>query len=543
METLRKWMRNNLSMHLLRDYEYLKDYFEAFRDDAADYIIFISRRCYILYQMFAFVFEWNNEKVISDKGMWCKREALSKAKRVIIADDIMFSGVAVQRILKKLDAYLETECERNIAIFCRYNDGPNAINNYPVKSYSVRTKRDCRKLTNRLVKSIQANGIPYAVFVYPIYGLQRMYEDDFLKNIQRVDNENIFDLQEDEWESEIYFNFIDEIKVLKASICDEVCLRVYRKDDQKLICMIPFAFLSNIKKEFIIQFFTLIQECFRNSGGISLANEIAAALKTREIALESEKYTYLTSMLACSLSRVIGLLFGMENKMYEQTVKEVSDSIIRGSFSDEVVNELNDMNREFAVAFIRELDKQSMKLQEYVQKEQDSEIHPNPCYEEIVKSTRADKKCGDVLIDIFGKLREKYDNEEIGATKYIFCNEIMSLLKVKYSTEEIYAAEIKVWDQGIATYDFYYDDLGVRSRCGIGERSQLIFSLKYQSVLQIFFEQLPYGNGSKYTQQQINEDVNQILDNDNELSLTEKEAFRQAAQEGVINLYNYFINM
>ncbi|MDE6664380.1 MAG: hypothetical protein K2K46_13720 [Lachnospiraceae bacterium] len=546
IDVLKKWMQDNLRMHLLREYEYLKDYFEAFKDEAADYIILISRRCYILYQMFAFAFGWNDKRIISDKGMWRKREDLSRAMCVIIADDVMFTGDAMNRILEKLDAYLKKECERNIAIFCRNNDGPNEIKNYPVKSYSVRTKRDCRKLTNRLVKSIQANGIPYAVFVYPLYGWQRKNEDDFLKNIQRVDNENIFDLQEDEWESEIYFNFIDEIKVLKASICDEVCLRVYRKDDQKLICMIPFAFVSNIKKEFVIQFFTLIQECFRNSGGMSLANEIGEALKTREIALESEKYTYLAAMLACSLSRVIGLLLGVENEMYEQTVKEVSDNIIRGSFSDEVVNELNNMNREFAVAFIRELDKQSMKLQECVQKEQDSEIYPSPCYacyEEIVKSAKADKKCGDVLIDIFEKLRENYENKEKGATKYIFCNEIMSLLKEKYSTEEIHAAEIKVWDQGIATYDFYYDDLGVRSRCGIGERSQLIFSLKYQSVLKVFFEQLPYGNGSEYTQQQINEDVNRILDNDNKLSLTEKEVFRQAAQEGVINLYNYFINI
>lgn len=545
IDELKKWMQDNLRRHLIKDYEYLIDYFGAFRENAADYIILISRRCYILYQMFAFAFGWDKKNVISDKGMWCKRAALSKARSVIIADDIMFSGVAVERILKKLDAYLNIGCEREIAIFCRYNDSPDAINDYPVKSYSVRTKRDCRKLTNRLVKSIQANGIPYAVFVYPLYGWQRKCEDDFLQNIQRVDNENIFDRKENEWKSEIYFNFIDEIRVLKASICDEVCLRVYQENSQELICMIPFAFLSNIKKEFIIQFFTLIQGCFRNSGGMSIANEIAAALEERESALKSEKYTYLASMLACSLSRVIGLLFGMGNKMYAQTIKEVSDSIIRGSFSDEVVNELNNMDREFAAAFICELGKQSEKLQECVQKEKDSEIHPNSCYEELVERENADKKCGDVLIDIFEKIREEFDNGGMGATKFIFCNEIMSLLKGKFSTEEIYAAEIKVWDQGIATYDFYDDDLGIRSRCGIGERSQLIFSLKYQSTLQRFFEQLSYGNSSEYTQQQIDEDVNRILDNDsnNELSSIDKEAFRQAARVGVLNLYNYFIKM
>lgn len=543
IDELKKWMQSNLRIYLLKDYEYLDDYFGAFKDDAADYIILISRRCYILYQMFAFAFGWNNKNVISDKGMWCKRAALGKAESVIIADDIMFSGTAVERILKKLNAYLNIGCERNIAVFCRYNGGPNMINGYPVKAYSVRTRRDCRKLTNRLVKSIQANGIPYAVFVYPLYGWQRKCEDDFLQNVQNVDNENIFDRQESEWESEIYFNFIDEIRILKASICDEVCLRVYRKDSQELICIIPFAFLSNIKKEFIPQFFSLIQECFKSSGGVSLANEIAVALEEHELLLESDKFTYLTSMLACSLSRVIGLLFNMEANRYEQMIEEVSDSIIRGSFSDEVVNELNIMDGKFAKTFICELGKRSEKLQECVQQEKDRDVYPNSRYEEILERENVNKKCGDVLIDIFEKMREEYDNGGVDAAKYIFCNEIMSLLKGKFSTEEIYAAEIKAWDQGIATYDFYVDELGIRSRCGIGERSQLIFSLKYQSALQKFFEQLSYGNSSEYTQQQIDEDVGRILDNDNDLSLTEKEAFRQAARMGVVNLYNYFINM
>ncbi|MDE6846208.1 MAG: phosphoribosyltransferase domain-containing protein, partial [Lachnospiraceae bacterium] len=434
---MKQWMQDNLYKWLLKECEYLKDYFETLRDDTADYIILISRRCYILYQMFAFVFGWNNKNVISDKGMWCKRAALSKAKRVIIADDIMFSGNAVERILNRLNAYLSTECKRDIAIFCRYNASPDVVNNYPIKSYSARTKRDCRKLTNRLVKSIQANGIPYAVFVYPWYGWRSVCEDDLLQNVQSVENQNIFDRQENGWNSKIYFDFIDEIKVLKESICDDVCLRVYREESKDLICTIPFAFLSNIKKEFITQFFTLIQECFKNAGGMSIADEIEAALEEHESVLESEKYMYLASVLTCSLSRVIGLLFGIEDKMYAQTIEEISDSIIRGSFSDEVVNELNTMNGQFATAFIWELSKRSEQLKECVEKEKDSEVCLNPCYEEMITKENDDKKCGDVLVDIFGKMREKYDNGGRNATKYIFCNEIMNLLKGEFSMEEI----------------------------------------------------------------------------------------------------------
>ncbi|MDE6845911.1 MAG: hypothetical protein K2J99_09110, partial [Lachnospiraceae bacterium] len=98
-------------------------------------------------------------------------------------------------------------------------------------------------------------------------------------------------------------------------------------------------------------------------------------------------------------------------------------------------------------------------------------------------------------------------------------------------------------DQGIATYDFYGDNLGIRSRCGIGERSQLIFSLKYQSALQSFFEELPYGCSGEYSQQQFNEDIQKILDNDNSLSSIDKETFQNAALMGVVNLYDYFIEI
>lgn len=72
-------MQDNLRKRLGKDYEYLRDYFETLINDSADYIILISRRCYILYQMFAFILGWEKKNVISDKGMWCNRSGLSKA--------------------------------------------------------------------------------------------------------------------------------------------------------------------------------------------------------------------------------------------------------------------------------------------------------------------------------------------------------------------------------------------------------------------------------------------------------------------------------
>lgn len=541
MEGLKKWLQDNLRMKLLKDYEYLVDYFQSLMDDMADYIILISRRCFILYQMFAFILGWDSKNVISDRGIWRKRGALEQAVRIIIADDIMFSGNAVRRTLDKLDMYLSNGCERKIAIFCRYNGSMDTINDLPIRSYSVRTKRDCRKLTNRLVQGIQMNGIPYAVFVYPLYGFCKTDKENIFQSTRKVKNGNIFDLKEIEWSSEVYFDFIEEANILKESICDDVCLRIYRQETMGLVCVIPFAFLSNIKKECCRQFFILMQECFMNAGGELLANEIKTALAEKQNEMDGEKYTYLASVISCSLSRLIGIFYGIKDKLHIQTIEAVSEGIIRGSFSDEIVNGLNSMDAEFATKFIHELNSKKEQLKECVQKEEEGSADSR--YKIIVQCQSTKKECGNILIDIFEAVREEYDNSSVASDKYISCDEITELLKEKFSEEEIHAAEIKAWDQGIATYDFIYDNLGIKSRLGIGERSQLIFSLKYQCILREFFEQLPYGSGGEYTQEQLDEDIKKILDTHSNLSDMEKKTFQKAAQLGVVNLYDYFIEI
>ncbi len=545
---LKNWMQKNLRKKLGKDYDYIVDYFETLNEDTADYIILISRRCYILYQMFDYVLGWKRKNVISDKGMWCNRLGLSKAVRVIIADDLMFSGVAVSHILNKMNIYLNSGCIRKVAVFCRYNNCRSSVEGNPVKAYSVRTDRDCKNLTNKLVKSIQSNGIPYAVFVYSLYGVEKDQGIDLCSDIQHVESSNIFDNSENKWVSIIYFNFIDEIKVLTDAICDEVCLRVYRKEAQKLICTIPFAFLKDIKREWLDKYFAEIQDCFENAGSKLIAAEIDSALKWTldncedTVEIENEKFVYLASMLTCCLSRVVGILFDVEY-IYKEKINSISDNIISGSFSKEVVNELSEMDKKFAVCFISELERHKDILRECVQENKDNVCLGSP-YKELVEQKSVGKGCADILVDIFEFIREEYNKSKVADTKYISCDKIMSLLQA-YSKEEIYAAEISAWDQGIATYDFWLDNMsGLKSRCGIGERSQLIFSFKYHSVLRNFFEQLPCDS-NEYTQRQMDSDLDSIFNEIKELSLTEneKEMIRRVAHSGIVNLYNYFIEI
>lgn len=308
---------------------------------------------------------------------------------------------------------------------------------------------------------------------------------------------------------------------------------------QNLICVIPFAFLRDIRGNCLERYFTQIQQCFKNAGGNLIAAEIEMALSNQDVILESEKFIYLASMLSCCLSRIVGVLFNIDD-MCEEKVESISDNIIRGSFPDEVANELRNLDIEFALRFIGELDSCADVLRECVQLDDDN-VRPDPHYEALVRVGKDNKGCGDILVDIFEDMRERYNKGE-EAAKYISGGMLMSLLKGAYSQEEIYASEIRVWDQGIATYDFGVDETGLRSRCGIGERSQLIFSLKYQPVLETFFEQLPYGS-DEYTQEQIKRDIEDILDKSNNLSAAERKIFFDAAQHGITNLYNSFIEI
>ena len=543
LKNIKEWMQDNLRKVLLNDYEYLLDYFETIKNRKADYTIFISRRCYILYQMFALVFEWNENNVISDRGMWCNREGLREAENVVIADDMMLSGTAIKSILDKLEMYLNKNCKRQVVVFCRCNNCPNEVSNHQIKSYCVRTVHDCTILTDKLVKSIQSNGMPYAVFVYPVYGVIKKQKDDIWNVLKEIKNKDIFNSEQIKWDTRIYFGFIDEIKILQECLCTDACLRVYKKEEENLICIIPFAFLKNVKKSFIKEYFIQIKECFESAGGVLFAKEIISVLNDNAQKFENEKYTYLASLIVCYLSKILGVLFDI-GTMFEEKIPAITDNIILGSFSDEIVDELNRIDKDSAKSFIAELSNRSELIKECVQTEDDNSIYHNFYYNELVESEDSKNDCEDVLVDLFHIMRLKFNEGGSEQFRYIYCDEIASLLKSKFAMEEIHASEINVWDQGIATYDFCYDDImGLKSRCGIGERSVLIFSLKYQSELNQFFKQLPYGNGNIYTQEQQNSDIKQILNRNSNLSDLDKDLFFEMAQSGIINLYNYCVEI
>lgn len=544
LKNIKEWMQDNLRKVLLNDYEYLLDYFETIKNRKADYTIFISRRCYILYQMFAFIFEWKENNVISDRGMWCNRGGLREAGNVVIADDMMLSGASIKSILTKLEMYLNENCIKQVVVFCRCNNCQDEVNNHQIKSYCVRTVHDCTILTDKLVKSIQSNGIPYAVFVYPVYGVVKKQKNDIWNKLKVIKNKDIFNSEQIKWDTQIYFDFIDEIKILQECLCDEVCLRVYKKKEDDLICIIPFAFLKNVKKAFIKEYFIQIKECFEGAGGVLFAEEIISVLDGNAEKFENEKYTYLASLIVCYLSKILGVLFDMET-LFEEKISAITDNIILGSFSYEIVNELDRIDKDFAKNFITELSNRAELIKECVQAEDENNITSyNFYYNDLIESEDGKKECEDVLVDLFHIMRLKFNEGGSEQFRYIYCDEIASLLKSKFTKREIHASEINVWDQGIATYDFCYDNImGLRSRCGIGERSALIFSLKYQSELNQFFKQLPYGNGNIYTQEQQNSDIKQILNRNSNLSDLDKDLFFEVAQSGIINLYNYCVEI
>lgn len=69
---------------LKRDFEGLKKYFKNIVDNKYDCIIFISRRCYILYQMIAIIEGWNCNEIYTDLGIYAMRKKLLNAKGLLL---------------------------------------------------------------------------------------------------------------------------------------------------------------------------------------------------------------------------------------------------------------------------------------------------------------------------------------------------------------------------------------------------------------------------------------------------------------------------
>lgn len=459
------------------EYDMIKTYFQEIRDAKADFAIFITRRCFILYHVIALIESWGTlEKtiVISDRGIWANREKLKTAKLVIASDDILWHGQTLTKVVEKLRKYTTSKCKIVPYVYCKYDQSENK----EVKFWCVKDKFACNQLSDRFVRCITENGIPYSTFVYPYYGksnsaiINRCEQTNDLLLV----NEPL-KLVNNAWKQYYDFNIPSDIKNCINNFSKSCCLRIYQDDMNNYACIMPFSFLYDIKQEYIREFFVNLKDILVECNN-TISQEIEDVLNYDKDTHNAEQWVYLMTMLSCLLSIFIGIEMNIGNWFKEGCFENIARISIQGCFPLHVTDAFMRMDKTFSTKF----------------KEKVINSHVNWKQFYILESNNNEKRGNDMqecfyeMTNLFQDHRMKYEHTLNSDDKSVSCNKITEDFSSKFSNNVIYASQISCWDQGIAGYMFeFVEKEGIKSRNIIGERSSLIISLRYFRILDQYF--------------------------------------------------------
>ena len=528
---MKECIKNVMIKILDMEYQILLSFYCEIREDAADYVIFVTRRCYILYHIFSYIEGWeslNSPTIISDRGIWFKRLDLQMASKILVVDDILWYGNTINNVKTKLRKYINIDCKIRTLVYCIFDN--TLMNKEEIEYWCVRDRFACGQLSDRLVRCIIENGIPYSTFVYSWYGTAI---DSKLDNLCSNENDSLIhtlplQVAGNAWSQYYYFDLPERIQNVISCFSKSSCLRIYT-DGANNYCIMPFSFVKSVKSDKIEDFFKNIQEIINNSGNKILSQEFENALHDSDKSYYEEKWPYLMTLLSCLLSRYIGIEMSLDKLFGNNYNAEIEKLAIMGSFPERVTDEIINLDKNFTDNFTQQVKNYYSKWDEY-----------------FIKDSLPDRKldskeemtCVDALISIFHNKRIEFDNSQDEEKKYLTCSEILENLYSKsYTKNEIYAAQISCWDQGIAGYVFkYIAGKGIISINGLGERSSLIISLRNKKSLDKYFSWELRQSNKNIKEEEREEKLKEILQCDKASQEDQK-----ILLNNMNNLYQYYL--
>lgn len=489
---MRTILKNSLIKILGLEYRLLKAFYSEVREDNAQYAIFVTRRCFILYHLISYVEMWetlNKPILISDRGIWFNRVGLSNATKVLVIDDILWYGRTISSIIIKLKKYTDENCEIISKVYCMFEEATEDKINRDIGYWCLKDRYSCNLLSDSFVRCITENGIPYSTFIYPWYGkINHAYIDNLNnRECHKIVKIHPLDISDKALTQYYDFDLPENIQNVLSNFSYASCLRVYHKEidsGSSYSCVMPFCFVNDIKKERVNDFFKNLLLVLKDSEEKVLSHEIEISLNDNNEIHKEDKWVYLMTIFSCLLSRYIGIEMKLNNLFYEDYHKDIAEIAIQGSFPENVTKAFISLDENFAIKFSKRINNIKESWSDYFN------VGTPILYEDIKWDNNtliSEISCIDATINLFQNKRMKYDVSRSEKDKFISCSDIFSQLHT-YNPYEIYASLISCWDQGIAGYVFkYYDDKGIVSINGIGERSALILSLRYYKSLEKYF--------------------------------------------------------
>ncbi len=488
---LRIQMRNRICEKVLkRDFINLKRYFSEAVEKKNSCLVFISRRCYVLYQIIAEIENWSHEIVVTDWGLFAFKERIKGCKNVIVIDDIGLTGVSMKRVIKTVNKYISWNCRMEAMLFAINIENATRLKrihlenfrSVKLKSYYELTNRQCQELSKKLITVILECGMPYTTFVYPIFGKEcgTLIQENGVKELKlesRAFNKN-------KWHTTYITDFINSNFSWSEYVSDYKCVRIYReKENEKFSLVIPFLFIKSVKPNKIETLFTIFSKRFEELGVKGISTYIQDSLKVKK-AIRKNAFEYLMCFFTCFCTKNLLDILDISKSMKVQ--EDVAINSLKGSFEQNTLNILKNSDINFSLKFWKGIDLKS--ISECFYSFSGSEYAKIEDLKDYVRNKK-DTPVFEVTCGLFNLMRKLSDKDK--KLKSIAFDEIFNLLRNEgeYDAEAIYLAQIECWDRGIATYSFEYSEKkGIIAKCCVGEMSSVIYMLHFSDLLRKFYE-------------------------------------------------------
>lgn len=529
----------------------IRVFFKSVLVRECDCIVFISRRCYILFQLYAVLEGWKYSNICTDLGIFARREMLMKSKSVLIVDDIGYTGKSIQDVSRRLAIYIPAGCRLDVMLYAVnkgyasdiYRMKIDGLKKLSIKAYLELTKRQCQELSAHLVAAILEAGIPYVTFVYSIWGKPKKIITENQKKLIAGYERSLF--QEHKWSSS--FLSLEQEKDIGWTnlISDYSCIRIYQEPEKNATYFLPFVFLKNIKAAKIKEWYSLIADLFELSHAKMVADKVREILSVGGTET-GEALEYLSCAFSCFCSKSIAELLRLPQ--YVEEIEDRGISVFGDSFSEIFVSALKNCDEAFAKVFWNNFAKMKLQASDFFAETSNL----NSSYFSAL--THYLRKHADVsnVYEISYKVFEWVKSEESdkffpeASNKFIKIEDMVWLMEKEFGfkREEIFLAQIECWDIGIATYRLRYDsEKGMMAICNAGEMSSVVNQLKFQKLIRKFYN-TKYRQNGRVTDEMCHEIIKKIVMEESrkgQYTTKDLEEFSEIAEEDNYSFYNMLI--
>ncbi|MCI9674389.1 MAG: hypothetical protein HFH06_01285 [Lachnospiraceae bacterium] len=239
------------------DFEGFYNYFIEILEQEYDYVILMSRRCLVFFQLFTYLYVYDKKEIksksviLSDKAIPFYFNLFKHTDRIAVVDDIIVHGRTVYSIY---NMFQEMFPEIKVDIYGYVSEEKlDCLPTGLIKSLNISyfaNANEWRLLSNNIVSCILMSNIPYTSFVTAFYQYNNPSSWEFLRNKSFIVVPNTKDSQVHEGTDSycIYEQNWNKPDLFSSLSLGE-CIRLYWNKYTEKLTIIPYVFIRSLSAE------------------------------------------------------------------------------------------------------------------------------------------------------------------------------------------------------------------------------------------------------------------------------------------------------